>query len=166
MMTIGFLVYHIQVQDLLWVDMPLNQYDANSLIFIQEDGDVGIGTNSPNTDLELEATTSPTLRITEIGQTGYLELVGYHDSQSLIRHTNETTDEASMMDIDVISSGTELKIFGCFEIRMLQAQAILKFMILEQPLKTSISMLNQGIPIWEIQLTIQVIYLSMVVMLI
>ena len=82
------------------------EYDANSLIFIQEDGDVGIGTNSPNTDLELEATTSPTLRITEIGQTGYLELVGYHDSQSLIRHTNETTDEASMMDIDVISSGT------------------------------------------------------------
>ena len=82
------------------------EYDANSLIFIQEDGDVGIGTNSPNTDLELEASTSPTLRITEIGQTGYLELVGYHDSQSLIRHTNETTDEASMMDIDVISSGT------------------------------------------------------------
>ena len=82
------------------------EYDANSLIFIQEDGDVGIGTNSPDTDFELEAATSPTLRITEIGQTGYLELVGYHDSQSLIRHTNETTDEATMIDLDVISTGS------------------------------------------------------------
>ncbi len=82
------------------------EYVANSLMYIQEDGDIGIGTNAPDTDLEIESSSNPTIRLTEIGQSGYLELLGWADSQSWIKHTNETTNEATMLDLDAISTGT------------------------------------------------------------
>lgn len=68
---------------------------------------VGIGTNAPDKDLEVNAAASPTIRIREGTEGGYLDLVGYADSQSQIHHTNTSAGENAMLDIDVTSVNSQ-----------------------------------------------------------
>jgi len=70
---------------------------------------VGIGLAAPATVLHINAPTSPTLRIQEGSEGGYLDIVGYADSQSQIKQVNSTTNESTMLDIDVVSTGTGLQ---------------------------------------------------------
>ena len=67
---------------------------------------VGIGTNAPDKNLHIRAATSPTLRIQENSQDGYLDLVGLQDSQAQILAKNTSTNEATMLDIDVDADGS------------------------------------------------------------
>jgi len=74
---------------------------------LTSDGKVGIGTDSPGGHLEVNAAASPTIRIREGAEGGYLDLVGYADSQSQIHHTNTTAGENAMLDIDVTSVNSQ-----------------------------------------------------------
>jgi hypothetical protein len=84
----------------------LNSGDGSSLLSINENGGfVGIGKNIPTTHLDIEGLSNPSLRITEKNQTGYFEIIGFADSQTQLKHKNETANESSMLDIDAVSNG-------------------------------------------------------------
>lgn len=76
---------------------------------IDGNGNVGIGTTSPDTKLHIEASSNPTLKLQETGQNGYLEITSVVDSQAKITATNETASEFMILDIDAkanASTGT------------------------------------------------------------
>ncbi len=84
----------------------LNSGDGSSLLSINENGGfVGVGKNIPTTHLDIEGLSDPSLRITEKNQTGYFEITGHADSQTQLKHKNETVNESSMLDIDAVSNG-------------------------------------------------------------
>ena len=67
---------------------------------------VGIGTTAPDTPLHIRSASNPTLRLQENSQDGYLDIIGLQDSQAQIKCTNTTTDEESLLDIDVDADGS------------------------------------------------------------
>ena len=83
----------------------LSFWNGSHRLLIDDNGNIGIGTTNPNTKLEIVSSSSPTLRINENNQAGYLELIGHADSQSQIIHFNGTTNESTMLDIDAVSTG-------------------------------------------------------------
>ena len=80
--------------------------DTEIMRFDGSTSTVGIGTNAPDKNLHIRAATSPTLRIQENSQDGYLDLVGLQDSQAQILAKNTSTNEATMLDIDVDADGS------------------------------------------------------------
>ena len=73
---------------------------ATEKVRIDKDGKVGIGTSSPDAALHIRSASSPTLRLQENSQNGYLDLVGVQDSQAQIKATNTPTKEENILDID------------------------------------------------------------------
>ena len=92
------------------IDFRVESNGNANMLFVDAGNDrVGIGESSPDTVLHINAPTSPTLRIQEGSEGGYLDIVGYADSQSQIKQVNNTTNESTMLDIDVVSTGTGLQ---------------------------------------------------------
>jgi len=77
-------------------------------------GLVGIGTATPGKHLEVNAAASPTIRIREGSEGGYLDLIGYADSQSGIHHTNTSASENAMLDLDVTAVNGQSQNFRFF----------------------------------------------------
>ena len=80
---------------------------ASERMRIDKDGKVGIGTTTPGKDLEVNAASSPTIRIREGTDGGYLDLVGFEGTQSLIQHVSTVASSNAMLDIDVISVNSQ-----------------------------------------------------------
>ena len=90
------------------VDFRVESNGVTHMLYVDAGNDkVGIGTNSPGGHLEVNAAASPTIRIREGSEGGYLDLVGYADSQSQIHHRNTSAGENAMLDIDVTSVNSQ-----------------------------------------------------------
>ena len=84
----------------------LNSGDGSNVLTINENGGfLGVGKSSASTNVDIEGSTNPSLRISETNQSGYFEVTGYADSQTQLKHKNETANESSMLDIDAVSNG-------------------------------------------------------------
>jgi hypothetical protein len=73
---------------------------------IDDDGDIGIGTESPNSKLHIVDSSNPELRLQESGQNGYTSLFGYADNYGALRVNNDTGTESTLLDLDADSNGT------------------------------------------------------------
>lgn len=73
---------------------------------IDGDGEVGIGTDSPNSKLHIVDSSNPELRLQESGQNGYTSLFGYADNYGALRVNNDTGTESTILDLDADSNGT------------------------------------------------------------
>jgi hypothetical protein len=73
---------------------------------IDQDGDVGIGTESPNSKFHIVDSANPELRLQELGQNGYTSLFGYADNYGALRVNNDTGTESTLLDLDADSNGT------------------------------------------------------------
>lgn len=71
-----------------------------------DNGNVGIGVSDPSTDLHIENSANPTIRINESAtDTSYFELQNVTSTQSSISHT--TNSGSALIDIDpIVSDGT------------------------------------------------------------
>jgi len=73
---------------------------------IHENGDVGIGTESPTSKLHIVDSSNPELRLQESGENGYTSLFGYADNYGALRVNNDTGTESTILDLDADSNGT------------------------------------------------------------
>ena len=73
---------------------------------IDDDGEVGIGTESPDSKLHIVDSSNPELRLQESGQNGYTSLFGYADNYGALRVNNATGTESTLLDLDADSNGT------------------------------------------------------------
>jgi hypothetical protein len=73
---------------------------------IDGNGEVGIGTQSPNSKLHIVDSSNPELRLQESGQNGYTSLFGYADNYGALRVNNDTGTESTLLDLDSDSNGT------------------------------------------------------------
>jgi len=73
---------------------------------IDDDGEVGIGTESPNSKLHIVDSSNPELRLQEQGQNGYTSLFGYADNYGALRVNNDEGTESTLLDLDSDSNGT------------------------------------------------------------
>jgi hypothetical protein len=111
-MTLIDTVINEDAQDL---NFRVEGVGAVNALFVQgSDGKVGIGTATPGKHLEVNAATSPTIRIREGSEGGYLDLVGLADSQSQIHHTNTSASENAMLDLDVTAVDGQSQNFRFF----------------------------------------------------
>ena len=98
------------------IDFRVESDNETDMLFVDASADgVGIGTNAPDATLHVRGSTSPTVRIQEDGENGYLDIIGLSDSQSSIKATNNTGSEVAILDITskCASTGTgqEVRIF-------------------------------------------------------
>ena len=72
----------------------------NERMRITSAGNVGIGTNAPDTELHVAGAANPTITVQETGQTGHVKLTALQDSQAQFIAENATADENCQFDID------------------------------------------------------------------
>lgn len=90
-------------QDASMVFYTIGDGSSTEKMRITSAGNVGMGTITPGANLEVNAASSPTIRIREGTDGGYLDLVGFEGTQSLIKHTSTVASQNAMLDIDVVS---------------------------------------------------------------
>jgi len=90
---------------------------------IHENGDVGIGTESPNSKLHIVDSSNPELRLQESGQNGYTSLFGYADNYGALRVNNATGNESTILDLDSDSNGTGAQTIRLFRTSSATASA-------------------------------------------
>lgn len=80
-----------------------------------ENSRVGIGTDTPTSELHVQGAANPTIKVQETGQTGHTELTAVVDSQTRFKAINNTTSEPITFDISPVctTTGTDqiLRIF-------------------------------------------------------
>ena len=80
--------------------------DTNTLHVNASNNRVGIGTNSPTSELHVQGASNPTIKVQETGQTGHTELTSVVDSQTRFKAINNTASEPITFDISPVCTAT------------------------------------------------------------
>ncbi len=73
---------------------------------IDHDGEVGIGTENPASELHIVGASNPELRLQESGENGYTTLTGLADNYGSLRVNNDNGTESTILDLEADSNGT------------------------------------------------------------